>query len=383
MSKYAGYIMTAVISLGVGALAAWAGFNAANKELLETGRDFALFSECESVVVDNGTGQFNESEAMEAALDAYLRTGGDRYTYYYKDAKTDPVGTATEYVNSSGTALASGFLIDISEDGNILLTEVKEELAAFRQGLREGDIITEIDGVSVSETGYENIANKLLGKQDTTVKLKYRRDGAESELTFVRDHEYINDVESEKIGELGYIRIKSFGEFAAGQFSEAMTELEDVEGYIIDLRENSGGMTEMAVQMADYFVGAAEVTMHSYNGDDMIYETNSSEKDIARKTVVLVNGETASAAEMMTSLLMQYGADVTVIGEKTFGKGIYQQEYKLENGGVLHFTSGYYTVGDRDCYDGVGISPDIEIAMDSSLIGKDEDIQLQKALEQF
>jgi len=97
--------------------------------------------------------------------------------------------------------------------------------------------------------------------------------------------------------------------------------------------------------------------------------------------VVITNEKTMSAAEILTALLKQYGEDVKLVGTKTYGKGIFQKEKELSNGGILRYTAGYITVGDWECYQGKGIEPDYEVEMDSSSIGSDDDIQLKKALK--
>ena len=381
INKYKKYIVCSFISLAIGSLTTAGLVYIQYGDDIKFGKELSIINECRGIINENGDPDFNDEEAYYGAINGYLKSGGDKYTYYYKYDNADPVAKMISYVNNSGTAKASGFQIAANDDGNILITDITKGMAANNQGLKVNDIIIDINGVSVSEKKIENIANKLMGKQDTTVDLKIIRDNNEISMTFKRDNEYQRTANWEKINDLGYISISRFEYFTAGNMSNALDDLSDCKAYIIDLRENRGGLTDVSVQISDHFIGDAKVVMFGYNGESEVYETKKSEKDVNVPIAVLTNSNTVSAAEIMTALIKQYGTDVTVVGEKTFGKGIYQREENLSDGGKLHYTAGYYTVGDMECYQGIGIEPDVEVKMDSSLIGTDDDIQLKKAIE--
>lgn len=339
----------------------------------------SIIKECREIIAEKGNPDFDDKSAEIGMINGYLSGGGDKYTYYFEAYNADETETQTNYVNTAGTAAASGFQIGISEDGNILLTDVVSGLAADKQGLKTGDIITHIDGVSISEQGYENYANKILGKQDTEVNLTVRRDGKTFELLFRRDNEIFREVEWEMLGDTAYIKISGFHDLSAANMSTAMSETGGAEKFIIDLRNNGGGQNEYAVQVIDYFADAGEFVTHDYNGEDYVYSTKDGAVDAP--VVILVNENTASAAEIFTSMCMQYGRNVTTVGTNTFGKGIFQKEETLSNGGKLHYTAGYFTAGDWECWQGIGIAPDITVEMDCALIGSADDIQFAKAIE--
>ncbi|MDE6519883.1 MAG: PDZ domain-containing protein [Ruminococcus sp.] len=344
-----------------------------------TGGENAIIKECRKIIAEKGNPDFNDKSAEIGMINGYLNSGGDKYTYYYEVYNADKTETQTSYVNSAGTAKASGFQISISADGNILLTEVTEGLAADKQGLKTGDIITHINGVSISEQGYENYANKILGKQDTEVNLTVNRDGKIFDMTFRRDNVLLREANWEMFGDTAYITISHFSEFSASNMSSAMKEIGNADKFIIDLRNNSGGLTEYALQSVDYFVDECECIMYLYNGSEDVYSTTDGAVDAP--IVVLVNENTASAAEIFASMCKQSGRNATIVGTQTFGKGIFQGDEILSNGGKLHYTAGYFTVGDWDCWHDIGITPDIVVEMDNALIGTDDDIQLKKAVE--
>ena len=136
------------------------------------------------------------------------------------------------------------------------------------------------------------------------------------------------------------------------------------------------------MNIADFFGGECYVTFYCYNGEVEKINTTADGDSIDANVIVIVNENTASAAEILSSYLKQQ-VNAIIVGTNTFGKGVFQQDAKLSNGGNLHYTAGYFTVGDWECWQGKGIAPDIEIAMDydENIIGTDEDIQLQKAIE--
>lgn len=371
-----GYVLTALFAAGVGAVGAWAAFSLTNQDKLELAEDMAIYSECREIISEKGDPDFDDAEA----LNGWLEAGGDEYTYYFEYNNADPIVTQTDYVNSSGTAKASGFQVECDESGNILLTEVETGLAASKAGLQSGDVITEIDGISVIEAGYSEIVTKLMGKQDTTAKLKIQRGEELLELDFVRDNEYLREAQWRSIDEVGYIHIDMFLDLTDGYVSKALDEL-NCNKCIIDLRDCPGGDGDTAMNTVALFIDEGYVVKDYFGRSSTRLDVKTGSKIFDGEIILLVNENTASAAELFTSLLKQYGESVTIVGENSFGKGIFQQSEELSDGGKLNYTAGYYKVGEWENFHGKGVAPDVEIPMSSELIGTDEDIQLEKALE--
>lgn len=160
----------------------------------------------------------------------------------------------------------------------------------------------------------------------------------------------------------------------------------EVDGYIIDLRENVGGLTDYCLGVLGYFLEHQTVgEYHYYNGDRKDLNVSGTKKTNGEKVVILVNENTMSAAEIFTAAMKQFYNDTTIIGTTTFGKGTFQEFETLSSDEQFKYTAGYYTVGNWQCYDGMGISPDIEVEMDYSadIICTDDDSQLQAAYELF
>ena len=378
-NKLTGYIAVAIASAAVTFGVSWFALDYSRRDEIKLGKELGIINECVDILKEKEYPMKTDSDPVQEAVRGYISAlSGDKYTgYIVKSSETDDM---TDYVNTAGTAVASGFQIGKADDGNILLTEITPGLAADKQGLREGDEITAINGESVKKKGYENIANKMLGKQDTEVTFTVLRDGKESEIKFVRDHIYINSCDHELRGDVEYVRFNNIEQFTKGQFEQALEEGENTDKLIIDLRGCPGGDIDVSAFIAAQVCGYCKVLCTDYKGEttQILYEQEPDCKD--KKIVVLVNEKTASAAEIMTAALMQSGM-VKTVGTNTFGKGIFQETVELSNGAKLRYTLGTYTVGDWECYQDVGIAPDVEVPMDSELIGTDEDIQLKKALE--
>lgn len=338
---------------------------------------FSKLNECVNIINEEAVGTIDDDEA----INGYLTASVDKYTHLVQDLYEDEDGGMTKYVNTAGTAIASGFQIGLADDGNILLTKVEEGKAAYKSGLRALDVIVKIGEKEVAKEGYENIANKLLGKQDTEVKLVIRRNGEEHTIAFKRDNVYIRDVEWEKKGDIGYIKIKSYTNMTEGYMDKAVEELDSCKGYIIDVRQNGGGDFDACIGALKHFAPGIEVRLIAEKIESEEKCVTKGDPTIDTPVVVLIDSETASASEIITSAIKQYNPKAEIVGTNTKGKGVYQKVKKLQTGDYLAYTAGKFYVGDWECWQGVGIAPDVEVEMDPALIGTDKDIQLKKALE--
>lgn len=192
-----------------------------------------------------------------------------------------------------------------------------------------------------------------------------------------------DDVEAKLInGNVLYVDLNGFVSGTNMHFSQVVDPLiPKANSVIIDLRNNGGGEIIEENNISDRFLKKGVVHCFIDNEDDYDFKIGDSGDETVLPTVLLVNNSTASAAEVMTALFMQNHDNVTVVGTQTYGKGVFQDIKSLSNGDEIRFTNGYYTVGDWECYNEVGITPDIVLEMDESLIGTFSDTQLKKALE--
>lgn len=365
-------IIGIMISMSVGAGAMYL----ANYKKLDFMNRYPALIEADDFVKDNLLIEVPQNPDKRTVADAYFALYGDEYTFVEETEDCDSVKYALKKVNESSTAKKSGFRVQFNEDGQPYFSAVVEGLPAHKQGIKVGDIIKNIDDFEVTE--YKH-AVRLVGKDGETSKLIILRDGKEMEVDFVRSsaENERTGVTSHMYGNSLYVSIESFDYEVVEPFKQTVSE-NNFKSIIIDLRENGGGFTSAAVQIADMFIGKSKTILQSQSDDDDIYETDE-EILYDVPIVVLVNENTASAAEILTALLKQYG-DTTLVGMNTFGKGIYQNS-GVFNGISVRYTEGKCFVGEWENYHGKGIKPDVEIDMDSDYIGTDKDIQLEKALE--
>lgn len=345
--------------------------------------DYDLISECENILNNNGIELPENSDAESAALKGYLTVYNDEYMVY-----SSPADAELEYIeniNKFPCLITCGYKVTRNKDNELEVKEVESGSVAEKQGLQVGDIILAVDEKSIEADGIKATSFELLGKDGTVMHLKLRREGEELSLDFTRvlDDTIDNEgVSGRLIGDVLKLNIRSFSNFTSANVNGVIDQYKDqYKKLVIDLRDNIGGSAQGAFDVADMFISSGNVTFYPESAESYTNEASDQPTDIKVKTVVLVNDMTASASEIATGLLKQYGDDVTVVGVNTYGKGVYQNTETLSNGGTLNYTAGYYTVGDWECYQDKGIAPDIEVKMDKELKDTDKDIQLKKALE--
>ncbi len=377
-------VINSFLALSASAALGAGGMYLYNKNKIEAADKYSLISECETILKENEVKLPENADIETAVLRGYLSAYDDDYTFYREDTSLEEYIAA---INGGPCMQTCGYLVKANNEGKLEILNVKAGSPAEKQGLRTGDIILRINDDVIAEKGIKATVLGLSGKDGTEMDLEIERDGKRSMIHFVRSTKQenaINEVEAEKIGDVAYISISGFSISTAMFFNGYYDEyISGSKGLIIDLRDNPGGILEYAAETADLLIGDGVVTSYYHTGKVEECFTTSSPDDIKMKIVLLCNEQTASAAEVFTALLKQYGEDVTIVGTNTFGKGIFQEEKQLSNGGILRYTAGYYTIGEWECYDGVGIAPDVSVDMDREYIGTENDVQLEKALELF
>lgn len=242
---------------------------------------------------------------------------------------------------------------------------------------RKKDIDDEEKAVENAINGYYRTDDKYFGYCEDTEN----KEAGSSELPEYADKYQIID-------NIAYINSMDFFLDGIQGFAKFFRDNPnpEVDGYIIDLRENRGGMTDYCMGMLGYFLEPQAVVEYNYYGGKKEQKKISGTKMTnGEKVVILVNENTKSAGEIFPATMKQFYNDTTIIGMQTYGKGTFQESFYLSGEEYVKYTAGTYTVGSWQCYDGVGISPDIEVAMDyqPEIIGTADDIQLQSALDLF
>lgn len=342
-------------------------------------------------------GEADYETAEKYVMLSYLAGTGDKYAYYY---------TAEEYKemmdSSSGNSQGIGVSVIFNTEYSLIeVISVMPDSPALKAGMEKGDLIAYIgigeDRESVAELGYDAALTKLRGSAGTMAEFTVLRGHALStEVEFSIERGYFSDstVYSHLYGpdnSVGIVKISSFERITPKQFVSAVDELTSAgaKSLIVDLRDNPGGDRQAICDVLDYILpeGPLLRVLEAEGKTTVINESDADCIDIP--IAVVVNSNTASAAELFTAAMRDYDR-ARIVGETTFGKGSMQTFYPLADGSYFKATVSYYCPPFSDNYDGVGIVPDVEVALDESLKGKnvykitdEEDNQLAAAYQQL
>ena len=334
----------------------------------------------------------DEQKAIDGAISGYVDSLGDEYTEYI------PASEMEEYTETiMGNFVGIGIYMVQNTEKNVIevLAPIKES-PAEKAGILPGDIIKSVNGVQYTGEQMTEASNNIKGEEGSKVKLEILR--GEETLNFEIERKKINTnpVVAEKIedetaqleGNIGYLEISSFDEGTAEDFKTKFEQLksEGITSLIIDLRNNGGGIVDEALAIADYIVPKGKDLLITVDKDGN-EEIEKSENDpiIDMPIVVLVNENTASASEILAGALKDLD-EATIVGTKTYGKGVIQQVLSLRTGAGLKVTVEEYYTPNRTKINKVGIEPDEVVKLPETvknplLVTKEEDTQLQKAIE--
>lgn len=337
----------------------------------------------EEEVKEKYLNEYDENKAIEGAMAGYVAALGDPYTEYI------PADEMEEYTQTiMGNYVGIGIYMTKNTEKNLIqvLAPIRES-PAEKAGIKTGDFLVKIDGVEYTGDEMTQASNKIKGEEGTKVTLEILR--GEETLTFEIERQKINTnpVYADVIdGNIGYLGISSFDEGVAKDFKTKFQSLKEkgITSLIIDLRDNGGGIVDEATKIVDYIVPKGKeilITVDKNKNE----EITKAEEDVLidMPIVVLVNASSASASEIMAGALKDLG-EATIVGTKTYGKGIIQQFLSLSNGGGLKITIEEYYTPNRTKINGVGITPDVEVELEQSVTGlptDQNDTQLNKAKE--
>ena len=321
---------------------------------------------------------YDEDEATDDAITGFVASLGDPYTEYI------PADEMKEYTETiTGNFVGIGIYMVKNTEKNLIqvLAPIKES-PAEEVGILPGDFITKVDGVEYTGDDMTAASNNIKGEEGTKVNLEVLR--GEETLNFEIERRKINTnpVIAEKLeNNIGYLEVSSFDEDTADDFKEKFSRLKEqgITSLIIDLRDNGGGLVDEALDILDYIVPKGEnllITVDK-NGKEKIDKAEEDEVLVDMPVVVLVNGYSASASEIVAGALKDLG-EATIVGTTTYGKGIIQSLMSLRNGSGLKVTIEEYYTPNKLKINGVGIEPDVEVEEDTST---EEDEQLQKAID--
>lgn len=329
----------------------------------------------------------DEDKMVEGIYKGMFESLGDPYSVYYTKEEF-----ADLMESSSGSYCGIGSYV--SQDiktGIITIVKPFKDGPAYKAGMLPGDIIYKVNGMDVSGKEVSEVVSVMKGKEGTNVDVEVLRSGESSpiKMTITRKKVEVPTIEYEMLdGKIGYIKVSEFDEVTTKQFRKAIHELEEQgqKGLVIDLRDNPGGQLDTVCDMLDRMLPKGILVYQEDKTGKRIDEQNSTDKESFNKPLaVIINGNSASASEVFAGAIQDYGTG-TLVGTKSFGKGIVQSVIPLRDGSGIKVTiSKYFTPKGRNIHE-IGIEPDVEVELDKSLrqkvqITKAEDNQLQEAVK--
>lgn len=308
--------------------------------------------------VDTTDSQENLQERMLYGMVAGL---GDRHTSYLSTQQSKDLALT---INGSLQGIGVTFF---PINAGAFVTEVHQNTPAQKAGIKKGDIITHVQGTSIERYTADKISNVIKGENGTQVELRLLRNGKSLDLKCLRGHIETSvqyEVRKENKNKIGYLKITTFGE-ETNQFVEnALKEFEkeNVRQLVLDLRDNGGGYLEAAKNILDLFVESDEVLIRVQNKkkEQNIYKSTKRKKYNFDQGFILVNGQSASASEVMTGVLKEL-LGYRIVGTKTYGKGTVQTQHILSDSSVLKFTNAKWLTPSGKSINGIGFQPDVVV----------------------
>jgi carboxyl-terminal processing protease len=339
--------------------------------------DWSPLDEVYNQLASSYNGEVPVETVIEGAKSGLVSALGDQYTVYMDTEDS------SDFYDSLHGNVGSGIGVEMGlRDGYVRVLRVLPDNPALKAGIMVGDIIYKVDGEEVYTLSSEEISEKIRGEEGTEVTVTVARNG--EELSFTMTRESINNVSAyvEYDGTTAIITVTRFDNDTGTKVQQLVNEFADknIDKVILDLRGNGGGYVSAAQDLLSLWLDNQKVLIQKSKHYGNTTMSTSSGKAVLKdvETVVLVNASTASASEIVAGALQDYGK-ATILGEKTFGKGVVQSLIELSGGATLKVTTAdWYTPNDRSI-NGEGITPDIEVELTYEDINLMRDPQMDAA----
>lgn len=357
-------VVTAILTY----VAAIGGFG--SKQYLDDARRYV---EIEKIIDDNYIGDADYNELYNAAAAAMVKSIGDKWSYFMN---------AEEYeaykLSSSNEYSGIGVSVKVNSSGEFEVFSVEESSPAANAGIAVGDIITAIDGEDVSDKTLEDVSLLIRSKVNKDFPMTLESGGDTKTVTVACEIIYKNPVSSRLLdGNIGYIKISNFEAGSSENTKKAIEQLlqTGATSFIFDVRDNPGGLLTELVDLLDYILPEGDLFISVDKSGKETVQT-SDKVSLKNKMIVLVNGNSYSAAEFFAAALQEYNW-ATVVGEQTTGKARSQITLELSDGSAVHISTHKYLTPNRvDLAEAGGVTPDIAVAQDDEKTDK----QLETAI---
>ncbi|RME49976.1 MAG: S41 family peptidase [Caldilineae bacterium] len=348
--------------------------------------NFALFWEVWRIVEDQFyDGVPQDSSATYGAIKGALAALNDPYTIF-----VEPQPRALEKAELEGQFGGIGAYVYRDEQNRVLLNPMVDS-PAEKAGLQKDDVLLQVDDTPIRpEMSTDEVVLLIRGEVGTTVTLLVSRQGAADPISLTIERAIIETPSvawrlADEDPTIGYVQISLFSNRTSRELDRALTDLrkQGATRFILDLRGNGGGLLEAAIDVASKFLSEGVVlTEKRRNADPTVYRVRGGYKLLYAPLVVLVDGGTASASEIVAGALQDYGR-ATLIGERTYGKGSVQLVYDLSDQSSVHVTVARWFTPNNHSIDGTGIAPDIEVLFSEEDHAAGRDPQYLRAIEEL
>ena len=326
----------------------------------------------------------DSDKLIEGAINGMLESLDDEHNMYFDKKSKEEFDSEL-----SGNYYGIGAQIQLTSDETIKITKVFDDSPAKKAGLKEEDVFVSVDGTSVKGKSATEVANMLKSDSVKTSTIVVKRNDKELTFKVTKENITLFSVSSEMLDNngknVGYLSVSIFGQKTYSQFKDALTKLEkqDMDSLIIDLRGNTGGYLSTVTNMLEEFTDKGNVIYQIQSSSGVKQYKTVKASDKKYKIVVLIDGGSASASEIMSAAMKEvYGA--TLVGQTTYGKGTVQTTKDLSNGSMIKYTIEKWLTPSGKNIDKEGIKPDYEVELGDSYKNnptKENDAQLQKALD--
>ena len=343
-----------------------------------------LFSEVLSKIDEEYVEEINQNEVMDAAINGVLQSL-DPYSAYMSPKMLDDMQTET-----SGQFGGLGIEVGM-EHGVVKVISPIDNSPASRVGVKAGDYIVKINDIQVQGKSLTEAVELMRGPVGSDIEITIRRIGTKKAIIFniTREIIKIESVKSKYIdGNIGYLRLTSFNENSSDQIKKKIREFnkKDLKGYILDLRNNPGGLLSQAIKITDFFLEDGEIvsTKGRKKSENKKWFAKKGDLTNGKSLIILINYGSASASEIVAGALKQHKRAI-LVGESSYGKGSVQSIIPLKNEGAIRLTISKYYLPSGESISEVGVNPDIQIeeSSDAFVINTKTDNQLNFAVKLF
>lgn len=328
------------------------------------------FTESYNHIINSYIDEVDKSKLIDAAISGMYNFLNDEYSIYMDNDMTESLNEQLE-----GTYDGIGIEMTMNNKGVIYVTQVFKNTPAEKAGLKPDDILVALDGESLEGKTTAEVASVIKKGTKSEFKLTYKRGNIEKTVTVNKKHIYINSVKSEIFDNIGYINISTFSATTEEQVKKELDNFDkNISNLIIDLRNNTGGYLNAAYDVSELFLKKGKVIYQLKDRNNKItkFTAKSGEYRHFNNIIVIINGSTASASEIL-ALALKESANAKIVGTKSYGKGTVQETSKLKSGSMVKYTTAYWLSPEGNSINKTGITPDYKI--------DGEEGQLKKAIE--